>query len=189
MAHVTTITAVLNGSVLQGLYVKSESNMNIENEKIRKNFAGEPWVVPLHAQNHPETTRRRSSQRSPGLQADLMPILQLIRMMGILPINFQPNGEVDFKLLSWITLYSVLIQGIIVVTTVITLKERLGKLADDSADFKENVLEISCSLCFFPAFLGLINHLPESGKKARFFKDWGNLEVTRIIIISYCISF
>jgi hypothetical protein len=86
-------------------------------------------------------------------------------------------GEVDFKLLSWVTLFSVLIQGAIVAATIVTLKERIEKVTDASANFNDSILEIGCILCFLPAFLGPLNHLPESGKKARFLKEWRSLQV------------
>jgi hypothetical protein len=86
-------------------------------------------------------------------------------------------GKFKFKLLSLVTLYSALIQGGIVVTASFTLKDRIERVASMRTDFNDNILEVGCLLCFIPAFLGLLNHLPEMGKKARFFREWERLQV------------
>jgi hypothetical protein len=91
--------------------------------------------------------------------------------------NLLLTGEVKFKFLSLVTLYSVLVQSAIVVAAYLTLKERINYLTDLKRGFNDNILEVGCILCFSPAFMGFLNHLPETGKKARFFTDWESLQV------------
>jgi hypothetical protein len=55
--------------------------------------------------------------------------------------------------------------------------ERIEYLTDPKRDFNDNILEFGCALCFMPAFMGVLNHLHETGKKARFLTDWESLQV------------
>jgi hypothetical protein len=98
MVHVMKIATVLNGSIFQGIYAKSESNMHFKNDTLYRNFKGESWAVSRHAHRNAETTRRRSSLQSAGFLTDVMPMLQLLRMMGILPIHFKSNGKLSHSL-------------------------------------------------------------------------------------------
>jgi len=70
-----------------------------------------------------------------------------------------------------------MMQGVIVVATGFTLKERLEELSKLS-DFNQKMLEVACILCYIAVFLGPLHCLPETGKKARFLMDWENLQVS-----------
>jgi hypothetical protein len=93
------------------------------------------------------------------------------------------TGEFKFKLLSFLTLYSALIQGGIVVTASFTLKERVERVASVSKNFNDGTLEACCILCFIPAFLVPLNHLPEMGKGARSFSEWEGFRYVHVIIL------
>jgi hypothetical protein len=64
-----------------------------------------------------------------------------------------------------------------VVTASITLKERIQRMASMDKNFNDNIYEVGFILCFISAFLGPLNHLPETEKKARFFREWERIQV------------
>ncbi|KAJ9593269.1 hypothetical protein L9F63_015183, partial [Diploptera punctata] len=84
--------------------------------------------------------------------------------------------KVEFKLLSVRTLYSLLVQSIMVTITFLTMQERIYKIANVTMEFGDLVLEVGCSVCISFAFLVPITHLPESPKKAHFFSNWIHLQ-------------
>jgi hypothetical protein len=70
----------------------------LENEILQRNFKGEPWAVPRRTQWHAKTTRRRSSLRSAGFLTDVRPLMQLVRILGLLPLHFESNGKLRHSL-------------------------------------------------------------------------------------------
>ena len=88
------------------------------------------------------------------------------------------TGKAEFRLTSPITIYSLILQGVIVTLTCLTFVERIKRMEDPSLNFGDLVLETGCVICFSFAFLVPTSHMPECAKKARFLNNWSYFQAS-----------
>ncbi|XP_069705054.1 gustatory and odorant receptor 63a-like [Periplaneta americana] len=146
-----------------------------EDELMYRNFKGEPWAVPRQ-KLHVKGKQAWQDSEDLNYMKALKPLFNFARILGILPIYMEENGNVKVRCLSLLTLYSVAVEGVMVAGALLTIKERVGLVSSPGFTFMDNILEVGCGLCFIPSILVPINHLPEVFRKTKYFSDWKRLQ-------------
>lgn len=94
------------------------------------------------------------------------------------PRNFSA-GDVEFRLLSFLTLYTALIQGIMLTGGALIWRHRIDYLMREGPDFAQAMIEATFLGAFTPLFLSPFVQLPESGKTAKYVSSWADYQVKK----------
>ncbi|XP_069696037.1 gustatory and odorant receptor 24-like [Periplaneta americana] len=108
---------------------------------------------------------------------EMKPILFILKIIGTLPYSVISEGELIFRKLSALTLYSTVIQIGMTACGLIVLKERMAVMcANDNEQFERKIARFSVTMMYVSISAFPLVNIIEYSKKIRFINDWKSFQ-------------